>query len=55
VEKRIVGERTTTAVMVLGDGDRVAELAAMLGGDTESIRHSVAEMLEEVQREKSQA
>jgi DNA repair protein RecN (Recombination protein N) len=55
VEKRIVGERTTTAVTALGDGDRVAELAAMLGGDTESIRHSVAEMLEEVQREKSQA
>ncbi len=55
VEKRIVGERTTTTVTVLNDGDRLAELAAMLGAETEAARRSVAEMLEEVSREKGHA
>ena len=55
VEKRITGERTTTVVTMLNGGDRLAELAAMLGAETESARRSVAEMLEEVSREKGHA
>ncbi|MCC7355056.1 MAG: DNA repair protein RecN [Anaerolineae bacterium] len=55
VEKRIIGERTATAVTALKDGDRLGELAAMLGAETETARRSVAEMLEEVSREKNQA
>jgi DNA repair protein RecN (Recombination protein N) len=55
VEKRISGERTTTVVTVLNGGDRLAELAAMLGAETEAARRSVAEMLEEVSREKGHA
>ncbi|HEX7241582.1 MAG TPA: DNA repair protein RecN [Longimicrobiaceae bacterium] len=36
VVKREKGGRTTTEVQALGEGDRVAEIARMLGGDPES-------------------
>ena len=54
VEKHVVGERTTTAVTVLSDTERLLELAAMLGAETETGRRSVAEMVEGVRREKGQ-
>lgn len=48
VSKHIVGERTLTEVSVLTDEARVAELAQMMGADSEVGRSSVAEMLGEV-------
>ncbi len=42
------GERTVTEVHVLSGEDRVAELARMLGADSEAGRASVAEMMAEV-------
>lgn len=48
VAKHVASERTLTAVSVLVGDARVAELAQMLGADSEAGRASVAEMLGEV-------
>lgn len=47
VEKRVAGGRTSTAVTLLGDGERVEELARMLGGSsiTETTRRHARELL----------
>ena len=48
VRKQVAGERTRTAVAALEGGERVAELAAMLGSNSDAGRVSVEEMLAEV-------
>ena len=48
VSKHITGERTLTEVSILADEARVAELAQMMGADSEAGRVSVTEMLGEV-------
>ena len=48
VRKRVAGERTRTEVVALEGGERVAELAAMLGSSSDAGRESVEEMLAEV-------
>ena len=53
VAKGVAGGRTTTAVARLADDHRIAELARMMGADTEKGRASVIEMLAEVQAHKS--
>lgn len=53
VAKHVAGERTITAVAALSGADRVAELAHMLGADSEAGRASVAEMMAEVDRAKA--
>jgi DNA repair protein RecN (Recombination protein N) len=45
VEKHTGRGRTTTQVRAVTGEERVAELALMLGGDSESNRHSAAELL----------
>jgi len=45
VEKQTSRNRTTTQVRAVTGEERVAELALMLGGDTESNRRSAAELL----------
>jgi DNA repair protein RecN (Recombination protein N) len=47
VEKRVSGERTTTLVGVLQSGERIEELAAMLGTPSEGTRRSAMEILAE--------
>lgn len=49
VTKQATGERTTTQVERLTGDARVAELARMLGADTEAGRASVVEMMAEVE------
>jgi len=53
VEKHLAKGRTTTEVRHLADEARVAELARMLGADTEKGRASVIEMMAEVTGHKS--
>lgn len=48
VAKHQVGQRTVTEVRCLSDDERLAELASMLGADSEAGRASVAEMVAEV-------
>ncbi|MGQ9489893.1 MAG: DNA repair protein RecN [Anaerolineae bacterium] len=48
VTKHQVGQRTVTEVCSLDSDERLAELASMLGADTEIGRASVAEMMAEV-------
>jgi DNA repair protein RecN (Recombination protein N) len=48
VRKQVAGERTRTEVVALEGGERVAELAAMLGSNSDAGRESVEEMLAEV-------
>ncbi len=48
VRKQVAGERTRTEVVALDGGERVAELAAMLGSNSDAGRVSVEEMLAEV-------
>ncbi len=48
VLKHAAGERTVTEVQALARDDRVAELAQMMGADSEAGRASVVEMLAEV-------
>jgi DNA repair protein RecN (Recombination protein N) len=48
VAKHVAGTRTVTEVRTLAGDDRVAELAQMMGADSESGRASVAEMMAEV-------
>jgi DNA repair protein RecN (Recombination protein N) len=48
VRKQVAGERTRTEVVALDGGERVAELAAMLGNNSDAGRESVEEMLAEV-------
>jgi DNA repair protein RecN (Recombination protein N) len=47
VEKDISDQRTVTRVRTLGGGDRVEELAVMLGAPSEGTRRSAQEILEE--------
>jgi DNA repair protein RecN (Recombination protein N) len=59
VEKRVEltadGERTVTRVRSLDEGQRVAELAQMLGGTGETLYRSAEELLEQVMARKRQA
>jgi len=48
VAKHVVGERTLTQVHCLDGDDRVAELARMMGADSDAGRASVAEIMAEV-------
>jgi DNA repair protein RecN (Recombination protein N) len=52
VSKHVIGERTVTRVCRLEGDERVAELARMLGADTETGRASVVEMMAEVEKVK---
>lgn len=45
VEKRLEGGRTVTGVVPLGDGDRAAELARMMGGESATALKHAREML----------
>jgi DNA repair protein RecN (Recombination protein N) len=58
VEKRVERtnkvERTVTRVRRLGDGERVLELAQMLGGTSEAVCRSAEELLEQVTTRKRQ-
>jgi DNA repair ATPase RecN len=49
VEKHTSRGRTTTQVRAVTGEERVAELALMLGGDSESNRRSAAELLHSAQ------
>jgi DNA repair protein RecN (Recombination protein N) len=55
VAKHIAGERTITEARVLTGDARVAELASMMGANSESGRASVAEMMAEVGAAKRKA
>jgi len=55
VAKHVVGERTLTQVHCLDGDDRVAELARMMGADSDAGRASVAEIMAEVTRVKQRA
>jgi DNA repair protein RecN (Recombination protein N) len=48
VERTDKGERTVTCVRTLQDGERVRELAHMLGGTGEAVYRSAEELLEQV-------
>lgn len=56
VEKRVErtdeGERTVTYVRSLNEGQRVLELAQMLGGTGEAVYRSAEELLEQVMEQK---
>jgi DNA repair protein RecN (Recombination protein N) len=52
VSKHVEGSRTVTAVHTLAGDERVAELAHMLGADSETGRASAAEMVAEVENVK---
>src|SRR5581483_5207794 len=52
IRKAIVGERTITQAEILKDKTRIAELAGMLGAETDTNRASAREMLAEVAKEK---
>jgi DNA repair protein RecN (Recombination protein N) len=58
VEKRVErtdeGERTVTHVRRLDDGQRVSELAHMLGGNSDAVHRSAEELLQRVTARKSQ-
>ena len=49
VTKHVAGERTVTQVDHLTGDERVAELARMLGADTDAGRASVLEMMQDVE------
>jgi DNA repair protein RecN (Recombination protein N) len=53
VTKHVAGERTVTQVDRLTGDERVAELARMLGADTEAGRASIQEMMQDVESAKS--
>ena len=53
VTKHAAGERTVTQVDHLTGDERVAELARMLGVDTDAGRASVLEMMQDVETAKS--
>jgi DNA repair protein RecN (Recombination protein N) len=55
VSKHIVGQRTVTTAQALDGEARVAELARMLGSDSEAGRASVAEMMAAVAEVKGQS
>ena len=55
VQKAVSGERTTTDVQSIAGGERVEELAQMLGTVSDSTRQSAEEILAEVARLKSEA
>jgi len=55
VEKQVSGDRTVTQVQPLDAGERVAEMAQMLGGMGEKTVESAEEILANVQRVKTAA
>jgi len=55
VEKEVLGNRTVTQVYLLDKGERVPELALMLGGMGEKTLESAEEILAQVQAEKAAA
>ncbi len=55
VAKHVIGDRTVTHVHSLEGDERVAELARMMGADTQTGRASVAEMVTEVEEVKRAA
>ncbi len=54
VDKRVVGERTVTAVQPLAGEERVEELASMLGTVTQVTRRSAQELLERAKKSKNE-
>jgi DNA repair ATPase RecN len=54
VERTDDEERTVTRVRALDYGERVVELANMLGGAGEAVRRSAEELLEQVTERKEQ-
>ncbi len=55
IHKEVVGERTVTKIEELKDGERVAEIANMLGTETATTRQNAEELLEEVKSQKERA
>jgi DNA repair protein RecN (Recombination protein N) len=55
VEKRVVRGRTTTAVRAVEGEGRIAELAQMLGAESEASQRSAAELLEQADNSKEAA
>ncbi len=55
IRKEIVDGRTVTMIQELKGNDRVAELAQMLGADTETTRQSAEEMLRDTKTLKQQS
>ncbi len=55
--KRVEGDRTSTGVKQLGEGERIEELAAMLGGlpVTDAKRLSAEEMIRDIRQWKAEA
>ena len=53
VAKNVAGQRTLTHVRTLAGDERVGELAAMMGADSQAGRASVAEIMAEVDGEKA--
>ncbi len=52
IHKEIVGERTVTKIEQLKNGDRIAEIANMLGTETSTTRQNAEELLGEVKKQK---
>jgi DNA repair protein RecN (Recombination protein N) len=55
IHKEVVGERTLTKIEELKDGERVVELANMLGTETATTRQNAEELLKETQSVKANA
>lgn len=55
IHKEIIGERTLTKIEELNDGERVAEIANMLGTETATTRQNAKELLQETQNLKQKA
>jgi DNA repair protein RecN (Recombination protein N) len=55
VAKQAVGRRTVTTVEELAGDERIAELARMIGTDSEIGRASVLEMMDQIERAKRAA
>lgn len=52
IHKEIVGERTVTKIEELMEGERVVEIANMLGTETSTTRQNAVELLNEVKSQK---
>ncbi len=55
IQKQVVGERTITQIQELKDGERVEELAIMLGTLTATTRQNAQELLRETEEAKQKA
>jgi len=55
IHKEIIGERTLTKIEELNDGERVAEIANMLGTETATTRQNAEELLKEVKSVKKKS